>query len=50
MIIRLVKTVEIEVPTNDPDAAMDIVSEWDSEGSLEFDLDYYDAETDVLLN
>ena len=50
MLIRLVKTVEVEVDTDDVEEAMDIVDQMDSEGSLELLAEYYNAETDELLN
>ncbi len=50
MLIRLVKTVEVEVDTEDAAEAMDIVDQMDSEGSLVMVADYYNAETGELLN
>ncbi len=50
MIIRLVKWVEVEVETDDPAEAMDMVDAMDSDGSLELMADYYNAETDEQLN
>lgn len=50
MLIRLVKTVEVEVDTDDVEEAMGIVDQMDSEGSLELLAEYYNAETDELLN
>lgn len=50
MIVRLVKWIEVEVETNDPKEAMDIVDAMDADGSLCLQADYYDAETDIQLN
>jgi hypothetical protein len=50
MIVRLVKWIEVEVETNDPKEAMNIVDAMDADGSLGLQADYYDAETDIQLN
>ena len=50
MIIRLVKWVEVEVDTDDPAEAMDMVDSMDAEATLEMIADYYNAETDEQLN
>ena len=50
MIIRLVKWVEVEVETDDPSEAMDIVDLMDCYGNLELMTDYYNAETHEQLN
>lgn len=50
MLIKLVKTVVVEVDTDDPAEALDMVDDLDAEGALEFYADYYDAETLEQLN
>jgi hypothetical protein len=50
MIIRLVKTTEVEVDTDDIHEALEIVDQMDSEGALELIAEYFNAETDELLN
>lgn len=50
MLIRLVKTVEVEVDADNAADAMDIVDQMDSEGTLEMVAEYFDVETDELLN
>lgn len=50
MIIRLVKWVEVEVDTDNPAEAIDMVDSMDCDGSLELVADYYDAETGEQLN
>lgn len=50
MIIRLVKWIEVEVETDDPIEAMQIVDEMDSSGSLCLQIAYFNVEDDTQLN
>jgi len=50
MLIKLVKSVEVDVPTNDPEEAMNIVDAMDSDGSLELIAEYFDVSTGEQLN
>lgn len=50
MIIRLVKWVEVEVDTDNPEEAKDIIDAMDNCGGLEFRAEYYNAQTEEQLN
>lgn len=50
MLVRLVKTVEVEVDTDNPEEAMNMVDAMDAEGSLELIAEYFDVATDEQLN
>ena len=50
MLITLVKTVVVQVDTEDPNEGMDIVDSMDADGSLELIVTYFNTETGEQLN